>query len=473
LISIPRSVLRTFRTVARRAGRHSSKTAAKLLIAFSCGPDGRRLRAALPEIAVEYHQAGEFGAESFNLPIAALDTWDSRGNDPITLEAQPGGGVLACWSDRGVPRQTVNEVSASDAVTFPERPSELVPNEASIWAALRDALGSADSSSTRYALNCLHLRGAQGCIEATDGRQILSQSGFSFGWHGDVLVPASPVLGCRELDHDEAVAVGRSDDWVGFSVGPWLVMLRINKAGRFPKTDDILPNHEFARSRLELSAADAKFLGDVLPRLPGDNDQDDPITLDLNGRVLVRSRESAESRPTEVELVSSRLTGEPVTLNTNRRYVERAVKLGFREAFVYGADSPVLCRDERRRFLWALLDPKSAIPRGEDPIRIESSKPPASVPTTQSQQETSMPTTETKPAATPPAQATKPSNRTKRTRPVATGSTIEQAIAMRDTLLIAARQANELARSLKMQRRQDRIVANTLASLKALQKIAG
>jgi hypothetical protein len=473
LISIPRSILRTFRTVVRRAARHSSTAAAKLLIAFSASSDGRRIRAALPDIAIEYHETGEFEANSFNLPVAALDTWNSRGNDPISLETRPDGGVVASWSDRAVPRQTEYEASSKDPVTFPEWPAVFLPNDASLWGALRDARGSADSSSTRYALNCLNLRGDLGCIDATDGRQILSQSGFQFGWDSDVLVPASPILGCRELDFDQPVTVGRSDDRVGFNIGPWLVMVRINKTGRFPKTDDLLPNHEFARSRLELSVSDVKFLGDVLPRLPGDKDVNEPITLDLNGRVLIRSRESAESRTTEVELVSSRLTGDPVTLNTNRRYVERAVKLGFREAFVYGADSPVLCRDERRRFLWALLDSKSAIPRGEDPIRIESSKPPTSETTTQPEQETSMPTTETKPAATPPAQAKKQNNRTKRARPVATGSTIEQAIMMRDTLLNAARQANELARSLKLQRRQDRIVANTLASLKALQKMAG
>ena len=181
------------------------------------------------------------------------------------------------------------------------------------------------------------------------------------------------------------MAVGRAGDWIGFGVGSWLVMLHVNKTGRFPQVDDILPNHEFARSRLELSAVDAEFLAGVLPRLPCDDTQDDPITLDLNGRVLVRSRESQGARPTEVELTSSRLTGEPVTLNTNRRFVERAVKLGFREAFVYGAESPVLCRDERRRFLWALLDAKIAVPRGDDPIRIES--PRATIPKQHSQRE--------------------------------------------------------------------------------------
>jgi hypothetical protein len=251
-------------------------------------------------------------------------------------------------------------------------------------------------------------------------------------------------------------------------------MLRINKTGRFPQVDDILPNHEFARSRLELSAADAEFLAGVLPRLPCDDTQDDPITLDLNGRVLVRSRESNGSRPTEVELTSSRLTGEPVALNMNRRFVERAVKLGFREAFVYGAESPVLCRDERRRFLWALLDAKSAVPRGDDPIRVESPRPPNPKQHSQRERKPSMPSTDSaKSTEAAPAQTSQRKARTKRTRPASSGSSIEQAIALRDALLVAMKQANELARTLKQQRRHDRIVTNTLASLKALQKVAG
>ena len=58
-----------------------------------------------------------------------------------------------------------------------------------------------------------------------------------------------------------------------------------------------------------------------------------------------------------------------------------------------------------------------------------------------------------------------------RTRPAA--STIEQALALRDALRGVAQQAGELARSLKQQKRQARIVATTLASLKELQKVAG
>ncbi len=45
-------------------------------------------------------------------------------------------------------------------------------------------------------------------------------------------------------------------------------------------------------------------------------------------------------------------------------------------------------------------------------------------------------------------------------------------MALRDGLRGVAQQAGELARSLKQQKRQARIVATTLASLKALQKVA-
>jgi hypothetical protein len=48
-----------------------------------------------------------------------------------------------------------------------------------------------------------------------------------------------------------------------------------------------------------------------------------------------------------------------------------------------------------------------------------------------------------------------------------------QGVVLRDATLVAARQANDLAHTLKQQQRQERIVANTLASIKALQKVAG
>jgi len=61
----------------------------------------------------------------------------------------------------------------------------------------------------------------------------------------------------------------------------------------------------------------------------------------------------------------------------------------------------------------------------------------------------------------------------KRACPLTATSTIEQALALRDALRGVAQQAGDLAGALKQQKRQARIVATTLASLKELQKVAG
>ncbi len=63
-------------------------------------------------------------------------------------------------------------------------------------------MATTDREPTRYALNCLQLRG-RGDIAATDGHHILIQSGFAFPWAENLLVPAKSVLGCQELDTGE------------------------------------------------------------------------------------------------------------------------------------------------------------------------------------------------------------------------------------------------------------------------------
>jgi hypothetical protein len=468
MISIPRSVLRTFRSLVRRARLHKGQPTEPCL-SLIAGPEGCRIQAASLEVAIEYCHPGQFEPETILLPVKALDAWGGRGNEPVTLEQQPEHCVLASWSDRGVPRQATFRVAAKAAVNFPERPSSFASSEPELWPALRNAVATVDRCPTRYALNCLHLRGLLGRIDATDGRQILSQAGYNLGFVDDLLVSASPVLGCRELETGEAVGIGRAGDWIGFSVGNWLIMLRIDKAGRFPQIDDIMPQPELAKSRLELSPADASFLSDVLPRLPCDDSRHDPVTIDLNGRVLIRSRESSESRTTEVELTNSQLVGEPIKFCLNRHFIERAVSLGFRQVHAYGQSLPVLCQDDRRRYLSALLDPENVLPASDDPIRIESPGPQARPSRNPRPKEKSMTTTtpvEAQPTTTKAARA-------KRPRAATTSSPIEQAIFLRDALAVAVRQANELARTLKHQRRHERVLASTLSQLKLLQKAAG
>jgi hypothetical protein len=59
--------------------------------------------------------------------------------------------------------------------------------------------------------------------------------------------------------------------------------VRIQKEGRFPRVDELLPAVDGAPTRLELSPQDAEFLLGALPSLPSSDPQYMPITLDLNG----------------------------------------------------------------------------------------------------------------------------------------------------------------------------------------------
>jgi len=372
VITVSRSVLKRFRTLCRRGGLYKSRRGNGPIVTFVGADDGLRIRCRSLDVAVEYRQAHGGDAATIRLPLAVLDGCAGTDDSPVTFELLAEGNVRLSWGDGGVPRQTEVAQSPESPDEFPETSPILVPNEAGLWPALRDAVATTAESSSRYALACLQLRGAAGTIEATDGRQVLVQSGYHFGWDDDLLIPASKLLGCRDLVG--VVSVGRTGDWVVFGVAAWSVWLQVQKEARYPKLDQILPNPAFAKSRLELSSGDARFLGETLPRLPCDDLVHDPVTLDLNGEVLVRARECGQARPTEICLTASRLVGEPVMLNTNRRYVERALRLGFDQVCLFGPNSPALCVDERRQYLWALLDKDSAIKRNATAVRIDSSQ---------------------------------------------------------------------------------------------------
>src|SRR5690606_32038661 len=120
----------------------------------------------------------------------------------------------------------------------------------------------------RYALGCVQLRGSDGHIAATDGRQLLIQRGFAFPWEDAVLVPANPVFRCKDVTSGEPVAIGRVDYWVAVTAGPWTIQLKVQKDAQFPQVDDHVPAAGSAKAVVRLDAGDAAFLGDTISRLP-------------------------------------------------------------------------------------------------------------------------------------------------------------------------------------------------------------
>jgi hypothetical protein len=479
VIEISRSLARHLWGVLRRCIRkpYGSHPPAVELIA---GADGLRVWVAHHEVAAEYRQTEPRPAETLRLPMDALSAFAGRGEEIVTLEAAGSDKTLARWSDRGVPQAVEYEPpEAASQPTFPPLPDSFVGNSTDLIAALDEAVHTVAADATRYAMNRVLLRGGSGDVVATDGQQLLVHSGFQFGWAGDALVPAVPVFGGKELGPDQSVEVGRTDEHVVLRVGAWTFWLRIDSDGRFPSLDGVVPNPQEAGSYLRIAPADVTFLRTTLPRLPGRDDDHQPLTVDLNGRVCIRARAEGQSRTTEVVLARSECNGEPARLCLNRLYLARALRLGLADAYVVKPTSPILFRDDRRQYVVMPLQPDSALPPADDALRIESAadQPPPRIHQTE-RTDTPMATPSTNGhengrgngrTVAAPADNTEAPDKTG----VSIGGLIAEAQSLRDATREVYGRAGRLVTALQRHRRQSRLVASTLQSLRQLQQIGG
>jgi len=475
MITITRRQARRLRAVFRR---HALGIAHKGLVpplVFRADPDnGLRIRHHQAAVAIEHVLPGtNRPEEAIALPLDALADFEGKDDTPIVLEAAAPGRTVARWDDRGIPQSREYPVpDLAGLPPFPAPPSATEPSPADLLDALSEAAQTTDEGSTRYALDCLQLKGGSGEVVATDGRQILIQGGFRFPWDGDLLVRRTPLFAVRELPRDRPVEVGRTDTHVVLRAGPWTIWLAIRADARFPRIEHAIPAAQAAATRLRLAPEDAAFLGRSLDRLPGGDALNAPVTVDLNGRVAVRAHPEGEDRVTELILSRSAFTGKPVRLNTNRHYLARAVRLGFAEVQVVGPEDPVACRDGRRAYLWQPLSRESAIGPSDDAVRIDSvGAGPAVTPVEQAKDEVTIdvPVPRSRPSATPTAATRGTANGI-----VVGGSSgglpglIQEAEALHQALADAKARTHRLIGALRRERKRGRLVQSTLATLRQI-----
>jgi len=361
----------------------------------------------------------------------------------------------------------------------PAAPSALTETPPAFVAALDHAFETTDPESSRCALGCVQLRGKMGEIAATDGRHLLLQSGYTFGFEDELLVQNTKVFGCKELPQDQPVQVGRSEQHFVIRVGPWTFYLGLNKEGRFPRIEHVIPAYRSAQTTLELNGADAEFLLANLNRLPGCAEEQG-VTFDLGGRTCIRAQTCDTPMPTEMVLTNSSKTGEGVILRIDRRYLGRAAAMGFSQICLFGAAGALLARDGNRQYVWMPLGGDGAIAASDDCLRIES--PPATGPTalrshpvprtTDTMSTKKIADTPAVVAATDPAKLAAPVRRRRRVGRSGNTSALEQALALRDQLRTVLTNTKELIQALKAEKRGQKSLKLALDSLKQLQAVA-
>lgn len=482
MIEIQRSLARTIRAVFRRL----APKGATPVVSFMAGIGGLFVRLHRTDILAEYHVDGDRQPEEMVIPFAALAAVEGR-NGTVTLESTGPGTVQARWSDAGVP-QIVNYDGADlgNIEPHPAPPDSLMVMPDGLMAAMADASKCVARDNPRYALTHVRLRGESGTIVGTDGRHLLSQSGFVFPWKDDVLVPASSVFGSKELQ-GQAVDIGRTDSHIVLRVGPWLLSLPIDKTGRYPHTDEVIPKASSVTSTAHLDSDDCAHLVRALPRLPGADEDDAPVTIDLGDAIAVRARGQTDGNHAELTLSRSRSAGKAVRFALNRSFLERGLALGFQELAVVNAEAPVMFKDDHRQYVIMPLPKDSALKPRDDGIRLSTADAPSNrIPketnavsdtntngstrkgtTATASIEAVVPTTESVNGTA--SSATGVRRRKAKTNGIA--ALIAAAEALKTSLRAAFSRSHALLIALKKHRRQSQIVQTTLKSLKELQSV--
>jgi hypothetical protein len=468
LIEIPRLLARQLWAVLRRCvpRAHGLRPAH---VEFQTGPAGLTVRLAQPEIAVEYRQPGAYPPAALGLPLSALARFEGRGQDLVALEAGKDGPVIARWQDGGIPQMVEYTADADTRPRdFPDVPSEFVRNPPALLHALDEASKTTATEGVRFALHCLQLRGRSGEVVATDGKQLLLQGGFQFPWQEDLLIPRLAAFGCKELATDQPVEVGRQNDRVVLRSGCWTFFLHIDADARYPQADQVIPKLRDRTTTWRIAAEDAVFLARALPRLPGGEEDDKPLTVDLNGSVCVRARSAGQGRPTEVVLARSSFEGQPVRFAINRQFLGRILQLGFDELSLFGADRAVLAQDNQRTLVVMPLPKEAALAAGADVLRIVSAEGQAPAARTHPERKKASMTT---PARNGNRNGTPVPNAALESGSAGLGGLIAEAQALQEALRAAYGRSNRLVAALRRNRKQTKWVAATLAGLKQLQQI--
>jgi hypothetical protein len=464
MIVLTRAVARAFRTFARKCVAGRSRGPAPPVVLHLA--DGVLVvSAAVGEVVLTWTGPAAGDPVTLTVPMALFDTVDGPEVDPVSIDRDKAGRVVARWTDRGVPRtHTEDLVPAESGHGVPVPPTSWTGAPAGLLAALHDAGRTAAREPTRYALHRVQLRGKTGQVIGTDGKRAYLKGGFAFPFSEDLLVPAVPVFGAKEWASAGEVRLGRTDSHLVVAAGPWTVALAIDAAGKFPDVAGVLPKH--LPTVVGIDDRDADALLDALPGLPGADGELDPVTLAVDGGVFVRA--GAEADAVEIYLARSTFSGPDGAVPVARADLRRLLALGCRTIRFAPDGKPVVGEGDRLTFVAMPLDARCVTPSSRTVTRLATDdagqvvprvrsgrrEDPATIPLPSVPERTAM-----KPTNLPPA---KPDSNGEALDPLA------EAEGLRNALTDVITRVARLVAALRQMKREKRALATVWSSLKDL-----
>ncbi|MBD3675000.1 MAG: hypothetical protein HUJ26_15895 [Planctomycetaceae bacterium] len=453
-----RRTLKAFLTLAKQTLNLKPRDSGPV-VTFSELGDAFTISATHDGAWLEYREVGEFDFTLCSLPWLALSELVDSGADDLTLTMEREQNCVS-WTENGTPvEQCYPDGPSKECPTFPAVDRWTAHGER-LFPALWEACQTADVNSTRYALGCLCLRGGKQDLVATDSRQLLIQHGFDWPWDEEVLIPTSRCFRSATLRkgaESGPVEVGKTDEQVVFRFGSWRVALPIETEARYPDIDAIVPAHSDIKTTLTIDDTDRRWLADRLPRSSQQKKQ--IAAVELNGAVAIRCAEREKSPTQEWILSNSTRQGPESHFQTDVTYLARLPDLGLSRIDI--CDHLLfVARDSSQTYLWRGLsgDPS---PRPEEIERVAS-------PRRRGEAVSALSTSNRKQNVMP-----KPASQSKTSAESASEidtveQLIERATTIKSNLKDLQSEVQDLITALRGQKKQAKIVRNTIDSLQKL-----
>ena len=354
MFTLSRRQARSLRAVARKcvpkgAGRGPDPT-----VTFAGGRHGPFAFAAVGEVTAGFRLLGPIEPqEAVTVPVMALAACEGADPVPVHVEAV-GRTVTFTWADRGQDRTETVSALTPKTDLVPPMPPPFADAGPAFLHALHEAGRLAAGEDTRYSLARLQVRGAAGQVVGSDGKQAGVFGGFRFPFPDDVLVPAVPVFGLKEVARAAPVRVARTPGGLCVAAGEWLVWLA---ADAYPDVAGVIKRNA-GGSTLRLGPKDADRLLDVLAVMkPGDGDgAAGVVTLTLG------PAPAAWAGRAGVPLADSVCAGPACRWAVTPAHLHRAVALGFRDFSAKRPDGTAVAARGPDAYLFVLLAPGPAEP---------------------------------------------------------------------------------------------------------------
>lgn len=310
------------------------------------------------------------------VPFDTLNRIAKGAKNPVRLVREDGKVSVQSSFGTATVAQSLTTHALEEWPPVPTVSEPTFTGNAAFKQALREALECASVDSSRYVLNgaCLDLSDpACHSVVGTDGRHLFSANTFQFTLPQSVIVPTRKFIGWSGFAQDGEWRVGvalnkdEEPEWVRLESDHWTFITKPIQ-GNYPNWRQVIPREGQNTTVITLNEEAVDLMLDALPRLPGSDDNYQPVDLIVaNGQFSLSARAKGDPASSQVPVPGATVTGDDAQIRLNRSFVTKALRFGFTNFEITDELSPILFTAPGRKLVAM-------------PIRLESSTSPKPTP---------------------------------------------------------------------------------------------